>query len=302
MGLVYVARGKDAQLRNGLAAGVRDAGQPYDQLDIDFERDKGIYWCHLNPTERPSFTTELLRDLADMQHSIKRICAEAKAMPIQYFVVGSRLPGIFNLGGDLVLFADLIRRGNRDQLRRYAVDCVKVVYNNAVAYELPIVTIANVQGDALGGGFEAALSCDVIVAEKGTRFGLPEVLFNLFPGMGAYTLLARKLGGAAAEKMILSGRIFTAEELHAMELVHILAEPGEGESAVRDYIDRNAKRHNAQSAVYRAGRRVSPIAYQELEDVVEIWVDAALRLSDQDLRKMERLSSAQNRRISALAD
>ena len=50
------------------------------------------------------------------------------------------------------------------------------------------------QGECLGGGFEAALSSDVIVAEKSARFGFPEILFNLFPGMGAYSFLERKIG------------------------------------------------------------------------------------------------------------
>jgi len=49
---------------------------------------------------------------------------------------------------------------------------------------LPLTTISLAQGDALGGGFEAALSCSVIIAERRARFGFPEVMFNLFPGMG----------------------------------------------------------------------------------------------------------------------
>ena len=276
----------------------RKSNPVFSDLDIIIEHGTATYWCYMKPRQRPSFTPQLLQDLAGMQRSLKRMCAEAGVPPIRYFVVGSRLPGIFNLGGDLVLFADLIRRGQRDALRRYARDCIDVIFNNAMAYELPLVTMALVQGDALGGGFEAALSCDLIVAERGARFGLPEVLFNLFPGMGAYSLLARRIGGAAAEAMILSGRIYTAEELHAMNLVHVLADPGEGEAAVRDHIERNCRRHNAQSSVYRVGRRVSPISYDELKDIIEIWVDSAMQLGEPDLRKMERLLSAQDRRVS----
>ncbi len=85
-----------------------------------------------------------------------------------------------------------------------------------------------VHGDALGGGFETVLSCDVVIAERGAKFGLPEVLFNLFPGMGAYSLLCRRLDGARAQKLMLSGRIYTAEELEEMGLVDLVVEPGEG--------------------------------------------------------------------------
>jgi DSF synthase len=252
----------------------------------------------MRPVARPSFTPELLADLAEMQRSIKAMFA-AGEQPVRYYVLGSLLPGIFNLGGDLTVLADRIRHRDRASLVRYARACIDVLYNNAVSFNLPVVTVALVQGDALGGGFEAALSCDVIVAEKGARFGLPEVLFNLFPGMGAYSFLARRLGAAKAERMILSGRIYSAEELHDMDLVHVLAEPGQGEQAVHEFVERSGKRHNSQSAVFRVGRRVAPLSYDELGDVTEIWVDAALNLRESDLRKMERLTAAQNRRWSA---
>lgn len=270
----------------------------WENLTVDFDPKRSTYWCHMRPQDRPSFTPGLLADLADMQRSLGLMFSAGRA-PVQYYVLGSRLAGIFNLGGDLTVLASKIRERDRASLVRYARACIDVLYNNHVSFNLPVVTVALVQGDALGGGFEAALSCDVIVAEKGARFGLPEVLFNLFPGMGAYSFLSRRIGAARAEKLILSGRIYTAEELHEMDVVQVLAEHGEGEKATRDYIDRNSRRHNAQSAVYRTGRRVNPISYEEFREVTDIWVEAALNLREPDLRKMERLTSAQNRRWSA---
>ena len=67
-----------------------------------------------------------------------------------------------------------------------------------------LITIGLAQGDALGGGFESLLSFDVLVAEKGAKFGFPEQLFGLFPGMGALTFMGRKLGFAKAEQLIRS--------------------------------------------------------------------------------------------------
>jgi DSF synthase len=276
----------------GQPAGVAPS---FDNLHVEIEPRQGVYWCYMRPCERPSFTPGLLADLADMQRGLTGMFTGG-ATPIRYYVLASQLPGIFNLGGDLTVLADRIRMQDRASLVRYARACIDVLYTNAVGFNLPVVTVALVQGDALGGGFEAALSCDVIVAEKGSRFGLPEVLFNLFPGMGAYSFLARRLGAARAEKMILSGRIYTAEELHEMDVVQILAEPDAGEQVVRDFIERSSKRHNAQSGVFRAGRRVTPLFYDELRDISEIWVDTALNLGESDLRKMERLTVAQNRR------
>jgi DSF synthase len=95
--------------------------------------------------------------------------------------------------------------------------------------------------------------------------------------------------------MIMSGRVYTAEEMHEMGLVQVLAEDGAGEDAVRAYIARHRARHNAHAAVYQARRLVNPVTLGELRDVVDLWVDAALRLSEQDLRKMARLAAAQDR-------
>ena len=161
-----------------------------------------------------------------------------------------------------------------------------------------MVTIALVQGDALGGGFEAALAHDVIIAERSAKFGLPEVLFNLFPGMGAYSFLSRRIGRMAAERMILSGRIYSADELHEIGLVHTVVPDGEGEQAVNEYVDANSRWHNAHHATFKAGRRVDPVTLEELKDVVDGWVEAALRLSETDLRRMARLAGAQDRRIA----
>lgn len=277
------------------------ASERYDEIDVRLDVQSKTYWCMMKPEGRPSYTPALLGDLGRMQVSIPRLFARharSGEAPMRYFVVGSQLPGIFNLGGDLGLFADHIRSGNRAALSAYARSCIDVVYNNAVNYELPIVTIALVQGDALGGGFEAALSCDVIIAERSAKFGLPEVLFNMFPGMGAYSFLARRLDSVRAERMIMSGRLYTAEELHELGIIDVLVDEGTGRQATIDYIHRNSRRHNSHCAIYQARRRVQPIAYDELRDITDIWVDAALRLTEADLRKMLRLTMAQDRRRS----
>lgn len=267
-------------------------------LDLEFDDDTRALWVFMKGKGRPCFSPELLSDLAGAQVVIKRLYEtyrRAMPEPIRYNVIASRNPLIYNLGGDLGLFVDLIKRRERLALEKYAVDCIDVVYGNAISLNLPYITIGLVQGDALGGGFETALSCDVIIAERQAKFGLPEVLFNLFPGMGAYSFLSRKVDGHRAEEMMMSGRIYTAEELQELGLVDVVVEPGEGVAATQDYIQRNMRKFNAHSAIYRSGRVVKPVSYQELRQVVDLWVEAALQLSSSDLRKMERLVKAQNR-------
>jgi len=288
------------QTSSQTAAGAQHLRLPNINVKLDFQNR--TYWAAMRPSARPIFTMDLLRDMLFMQESIRQITRETKDHPrqaVEYVVFGSSTPGIYNLGGDLAHFADRIRAKDRASLQAYAYACIDVIYGNATAFDAPVVTIGLVQGDALGGGLECALSFDLLVAEKSAKMGLPEVLFNLMPGMGAYSFLSRKIGTAAAEKLIMSGKVYTAEELHQLGVVDILADDGDGENVVREYIERNNRKHNAHTAMYRARRRVNPITYDELRDIVDIWVDAALGLGEPDLRKMLRLTTAQDRRLAA---
>jgi DSF synthase len=156
-----------------------------------------------------------------------------------------------------------------------------------------------VQGDALGGGFEHALASDLIVAEESAQMGFPEILFNLFPGMGAYSLLSRRIGMRAAEELILSGKVLPAAKLHEMGVVDVLAKDGEAPNAVRAWIAQNAKHRNGLQAAYAARRRVNQVTREELDDITDVWVDAAFRLGDRDLRMMSRIVRAQMRRMEA---
>jgi DSF synthase len=273
-----------------------EAAEAYEELEVAFDWAERACWCWMRPHGAPSFTPGMLQELIDLRRRIHHACRGDEA-GLGWFVGGSRLPGIFNLGGDLGLFARLIREGARDRLTRYAHSCVDVCYHMATGFDVPVVTIALVQGDALGGGFEGAMSFNVIVAERSAKFGLPEILFNLFPGMGAYSFLSRRLDGIQAERIILGGRTFTAAELHDLGIVDVLAEDGEGERAVRDFIAEHRGRRAELAARLQARRLAQDLTHEELRDVTDIWVEAALRLTAGDLRKMERLVSAQGKRL-----
>jgi DSF synthase len=275
------------------------------ELDLDFDANTGVFWCRFQFSNRPSFTPEVLSELRRMRQLLafrtdaagtRTDAAENGTPQVKYMVLGSRMPGIFNLGGDLRLFAELIRRRDRAALTAYARACVAEVHANSMALDLPIITMSLVQGDALGGGFEAALSSNVIIAERSAKFGLPEIMFNLFPGMGAYNFIARRTNAATAERMIMSGRIYTGAELYDMGIVDVLAEDGHGEEALYDYVRKNTRRHAAQRAIYQARQQVNPITLQELNKITDLWVDTAMTLSPTDLKMMERLVAAQGRR------
>jgi DSF synthase len=276
----------------------------YREIEVDFDPADGTCWCWMRPEGAPSFTPVMLDELRTHCRSMREAGLRATSLddaPIKHSVLASRLPGIFNLGGDLSRFTGWIRARDRDSLTAYARACIDVSYDNTTGFGGRTISISLVQGDALGGGLESALSSNMVVAERGVKFGLPEILFNLFPGMGAYSLLARRVGAAQAERIIMSGKIYTAEEFYEMGLVHALAEPGDGVAETHRLISRNLRRRNGLLAIQEAARRVNPLPYEELRDVTNIWIEAALNLTDGDLRKMEKLASAQDRRLSAAA-
>jgi len=282
---------------------LRVLNRRYKELQTRFDSQERVLWCYFQQESRPSFTMQLLDDIAEVQNKLKQIgktTGSAKDSVIRYVVWTTETPGIWNLGGDLRLLVELIRAGDRDGVERYAQHTTERVFQNATSMGQSLVTIALVKGDALGGGFEAVLSCNLIIAEKSAKFGLPEVMFNLFPGMGAYSLLARKIQPVQAEKMIFSGRVYTAEELHEMGVVDILVEDGGGDMAVYDHIDKHGRMLSAHRAIYKVRDRVNPLTRGELMDIATIWVDAAMNLDEADIRRMERLVAAQDRRWEKL--
>jgi len=269
-----------------------------EEMDLEYDADRKIVWCHFNFAGRPSFTQAVFRDITRVGTILRHLHAGATPdeQPVRWVVLGSHMPGIWNLGGDLDHFARLIRGRDREGLRRYMRASCEAGYNFTTAFGLPLVTVALVQGDALGGGFEAALSANLIVAERSAKFGLPEVLFNLFPGMGAYTFLARRIAPGLAERMMTSGAIYTAEQLYEMGIVDVLAEDGRGRAALDEHIERAERRHMAQRAIYKSRHIVNPVRLDEMLAIGELWVDAALSLGEADLKRMSRLVSAQDRR------
>jgi enoyl-CoA hydratase/carnithine racemase len=136
---------------------------------------------------------------------------------------------------------------------------------------LPQPAIASVFGFALGGGFELALSCDLIVAAEGTQLGLPEMRVGLLPAGGGTQLLARRTGLAVAKELIYTARRFPAEEGVALGVV--------SKVVGRDDLD------DATLNLAREIRKASPIAArsakraldaslgQQIEDGVEFEND-----------------------------
>ena len=236
-----------------------------------------------------------LAAMSEMQQMMDDITANPGL--VRHLVVTSDVPRVFNFGGDLALFVLLVRAGDVDSLKLYGTRCVNLVWWMENAANLGIFTTVLSQGDTLGGGLESVLPFHRIIFEKSAQAGFPEVLFNLFPGMGAWDFTIRKAGFAVANEMILSGRLYSADELLSRRLIDVVAEDGQGEVALERAVREVDPRLRGRVAALRAQRLAAPIHYETLLAIVDQWAESALGLTDRDLRLMERLARAQARKV-----
>jgi len=276
----------------------------YATLRVESDPAGDTHWMYMHDDighgVRPCFRTELMDDMWSFLSSITLREGQRQPGRLRHVVLGSAASA-FNLGGDLDLFSKLIRGNNRERLLAYARRCIDGVYHLHNGLGGDVRTIALVQGDALGGGMELALACHTIVAEEGAGMGLPEVLFGLFPGMGAYSFLCKRVPPQVAEKIILEGNVYAVEELHRMGVVDVVVPRGQGEAAVQDLIRQQQRAPHAHLALNAVRSIAQPVGYDELMGITEVWVDTALTLGERNLRTMDRIVRAQSRRAGAEA-
>lgn len=269
------------------------------EITVRYDPVTEAIWSYTKPNVRPCYSVELINEYRQFQKDLMHYfeCSNFKPKtPVKYLVNASQTPEIYNYGGDLNLFSELIQNKDAGQLFEYAKICVDVVYYNAVNLNLPITTISLVEGTALGGGFEGAISSNICIVEEQSQMGIPEIRFNLIPGMGAYSFLARSVGVRMAEEIIASGEIYDAQTLYDMGVISSVAKKGEGEKAVNKYMKRNSRLFNGMQAIQAARHRYQQLDYDELIDITKIWVDAALRLTKKDLKMMQKIVDAQNQK------
>jgi len=271
-----------------------------DTLELKIDRNhQAVHLRFLHP-DRPVFTSRLLSDFSTSQDIVANLCANDCKLPpeqrLRFMVVSSALPEVFVLGGDLALFIELIQAGDRKGLTHYAHTCTELLYRNLSGGDGGLCSITVIEGEALGGGFELAVAADLIIAEKRARFGFPELQFGLFPGMGAFSLLARRIGPALAKRLITSGKLYSATELYEMGVVDLLAEDGRAHEMLHHYIRKRQPREGGYAAVDTIMDQHNPVTREELLRIVDLWVDTALALQPKNLGMMSYLLKAQRKR------
>jgi enoyl-CoA hydratase/carnithine racemase len=150
----------------------------------------------------------------------------------------------------------------------------KAVYRRLA--RLPMPTIAAIQADALGGGLELALSCDLRVADERAKLGLPEVRLGVMPGSGGTQRLPRLVGPARAKEMILMGEILAAADAAVIGLVNRLAAPGRAMETAMEMAETIASR--GPIAVREAKRAIDMAGDVPMDEGLAAELDASERI------------------------
>jgi DSF synthase len=266
--------------------------RPYKHIRLKWRPDSSALSVEFCVTPIQCFSLSALSELAQMCADIDNNMAT-----VRHLMVMSGVQGVFNFGGDLALFVLLARAKNLASLKMYGRLCVQLVWWLETAPQRGLHTVAVVQGDALGGGLESILPASTLVMERDAQAGFPEVMFNLYPGMGAWHFTARKAGFAVANQMVLSGAVYSGERLKELGVVDHLAEPGQGVTVAEQAIRNVEPRLRGTINALRARALAIPITLESLHEVVDLWAECALGITDRDMRLMERLARAQLKKV-----
>ena len=206
--------------------------------------------------------TRTVEDLERMMEAL-----EQQSQSVRALILCSENPNGFCAGADLrELHANLPRASPQElesMLRR-----IHGVFN--AIDMMPCLTIAATHGVVFGGGFELALTCDVIIADRSSRFAFPELRLGLVPGFGGMPRLSRDVGNAALRDLLFTGRSIRAERAHELGIVSQLVARGEAISAARNLAEQAARFD--RGAMTTAKAFIKKLPEEALEKEIEAFV------------------------------
>jgi enoyl-CoA hydratase/carnithine racemase len=211
--------------------------------------------------------TAMLADLEAFIHALREAESTCSAV-----IIYSRQLGVFSAGADLrELYskAASLSPAERAAGVREFLERIHAVLNALDAS--PLTTIAAVHGVVFGGGFELALACDLIVADKMARFCFPELRLGLVPGFGGIPRLRRDLGNAIVRDLLLTGRSINAKKALDTGLISQLSGEGESLRVARATAAQIAKFDRGTSAT--AKRFLKPIPREELRQEIDVFCE-----------------------------
>jgi enoyl-CoA hydratase/carnithine racemase len=241
---------------------------------------------HRNPCNE--IGSQSLEELASFSESLQNLKQPAHAL-----IIHSDLKCGFCAGADLRELYERSQAMAKDEAAKGVRDFLERIHRALnVIDAAPMTTIAAVHGVTFGGGFELALACDLIIADKTARFAFPELRLGLIPGFGGIPRLKRDIGNAVLRDLLLTGRSFNTTKAQQIGLVSQVVAEGEALGAARATAAQLAK-FDHQTAV-SAKQFIKPIPYEELKREIDIFCDLFSRPAVQaGLKKFVQSTGAQ---------
>lgn len=245
--------------------------KPFRGKALSWELNSGVIELVLDRAPCNEIGTAALTDLEEFVSALKSAEGDAHAL-----IISSTRKEGFCAGADLRELYREMQRFNADQRAQGVRDFIERIHRvmNALD-ETPLTTIAAVHGIAFGGGFELALTCDLIVADKMARFCFPELRLGLIPGFGGIPRLKRDVGNAAIRDLLLTGRSINAQKAQSIGLVSQVTAEGDALRVARATAAQIGKFDRETAAA--AKRFIKPIPREELQREIDIFCELFTR-------------------------
>ncbi len=239
----------------------------YQGQTLSWKLQEGVIDLALHRSPCNEIGLPTLHELEEFAAALPNLQASAHALVLHStlntgFCAGADLRELYR--GSQELGREAALRGVRDFLER-----IHRVLNTLDA--APLTTIAAVHGVTFGGGFELALVCDLIIADKMARFCFPELRLGLIPGFGGIPRLKRDLGNSVVRDLLLTGRSFNATKAQQIGLVSQVVGEGEALRVARATAAQIGKFDRNTSAT--AKKFIKPIPHQELQQEIDLFCE-----------------------------
>ena len=235
--------------------------------NMSWEFKEGVVELRLHRTPCNEIGSKSLDDLEAFSRYLQSLDPSAHAV-----LIYSDLKCGFCAGADLrELYVRSQAMAKADAAKGVREFLERIHHTLNVIDASPLTTIAAVNGVVFGGGFELALACDLIVADKTARFAFPELRLGLIPGFGGIPRLKRDIGNAVVRDLLLTGRSFNATKAQQIGLVSQVVAEGEVLRAARATAAQIAKFDRGTSAA--AKQFIKPIPREELQREIDIFCD-----------------------------
>ena len=255
---------------------------------LSWELKSGVIELALHREPVNEISSVTLEELEKFIAALDGLSRKAHAL-----IVYSALKSGFSAGADLRELYGWIKQHGQAEVAIHARAYLERIHQVMNAIDAcPLTTIAAVHGVTFGGGFELALTCDLIIADKMARFCFPELRLGLIPGYGGIPRLKRDLGNAVVRDLLLTGRSFNTTKAQQIGLVSQIVAEGEALRAARATAAQVGKFDRITAAA--AKRFIKPIPHEELRREIDLFCELISRPAvEQGLKKFVESTDAQ---------